>query len=241
MKNHRAKIEDRIRIPWETLGESTRMFSWKFFTVIFAFEVFLSLLNVTGTPSVTINRLINIDGESNLPTWFSSAQLLLLSLTTLLAWKLDTDVGWKRAGWLMLTLLFGYLSIDETATIHESFGAAATKQFQWTLWGEYYWMLLFAPFACVGLVLLIQVFWQKLRTDTRAFFLASAGILAWISTLVIETIGHWLMGHELDDTFVYRGFVITEELCEMAGATLFWMAVVCWVQFRSKSSRQVAA
>jgi hypothetical protein len=46
-------------------------------------ELLLLLLNLFPTPSVTINRLINLDGENNLPVWFTSAQLLLMSVTAL--------------------------------------------------------------------------------------------------------------------------------------------------------------
>ena len=68
----------------------------------------------------SFERLFDLDAEANIPTWFSSA--LLLMCATLVA--ANAAAKWQTRGryrvhWIVLSVIFLYLSVDETAIIHE--------------------------------------------------------------------------------------------------------------------------
>jgi hypothetical protein len=219
---------------WLNAGKLVGNLPLSFFIILFSFEAALVLLNILPTPSVTINRWVYLDDESNLPTWFSSAQLLLTSLTCLLAWKIDFVSGWKRLGWLCMAAMFGYLSVDETSTLHERFGAAATKQFEWTVWGDAFWLLVFSPFALLAIFLILSVIWTKLRSDRTAFMLALAALSMWICSLGLESLVKWISWAGVAEADILNKVsMLCEEFFEMSGATLFWMSAVLWIRKQS--------
>jgi hypothetical protein len=229
---------DHNAIDFKLIGQQLGRLSWRFFLWIFLIECGFALIYVVQTPSITINRLFDLDDESTLPMWFSSMQLMLLSLMTLLTWKLDNSTNWRRAVWLCVAGLFGFLSADEAAIIHESFGAAATKQFDWSIWGDHFWLLVFFPFAIIAVISLLGVIWQKLRADKLAFVLALAALLAWVSALGLETLEKWMIHrHVAALELIPRAEVVSEELMEMAGATLFLAAIVRWIRWQTSEDR----
>src|SRR5690606_26041579 len=62
----------------------------------------------------------NINREQSVPTWYSSMLLLLGAITTGVLALFTRVVGAPYRGrWLLLALLFVYLSADEGAGIHE--------------------------------------------------------------------------------------------------------------------------
>src|SRR5256885_4802293 len=68
----------------------------------------------------SFERLFDLDAEANIPTWFSSALLLMCAM--LLA--ANAAAKWKTRDrytihWIVLSVIFLYLSVDETAIIHE--------------------------------------------------------------------------------------------------------------------------
>jgi hypothetical protein len=217
---------------WQHAGNFIGQIKLRFFVYLIAFELLLVILNLLPIPSVTIVRLLDLDGEFNLPTWFSSSQLLLLAFTALVAWKLDSGRWLDRHGWLLLGLLFLYLSVDETAIIHESFGAAATKQFHWTWWGDNFWVIVFWPLILIGIASLVFVFWRKLKQRRAALFASILGSGLWILALCLEVLEKWLVSNSSLSGLGGKLLMVNEEFCEMAGATILWLAVSKWVQAR---------
>src|SRR5918992_1249460 len=66
-------------------------------------------------------RLVNLDGEHNLASWYSSVILLLSALLLTLIWRLSRHRADPLSRyWLGLALIFFYIAIDEAATIHET-------------------------------------------------------------------------------------------------------------------------
>jgi hypothetical protein len=72
--------------------------------------------------------LFDVGAESNIPTWFSSLELLLSSVL-LAAIALASKRGGGRYGrhWGVLSLIFLLLSVDEGASIHEAMGVALER------------------------------------------------------------------------------------------------------------------
>ena len=72
-----------------------------------------------------IRRLANIAREDSLASWFGTAQTSFAALTLWLIYlvvrRQDTP-RWRSAGWLTLAMFFTYMTIDDSAQIHERIG-----------------------------------------------------------------------------------------------------------------------
>src|SRR5688572_13884942 len=65
-------------------------------------------------------RLFNLEGENNLPSWYSSVALLLSSVALgYIGLHRNQEADPFAWHWLTLALLFLCLSTDEAASIHE--------------------------------------------------------------------------------------------------------------------------
>jgi hypothetical protein len=172
---------------------------------------------------------LNLDDESNLPTWYSSSALLLSAI--LLA---VIGLANKREGnpytreWLGLAAIFLYLSLDEAAELHEGMGASlrpmlkAAGYFHGFL--RYSWVIPGAMFVLIVALTYLR-FLAALPVKTRALFLI-AGSLYVGGALGIEMLGgrhEYLYGKE---NFSYLMFVAVEEGLEMLGIVVFLYALV---------------
>jgi len=83
--------------------------------LIFTFHIINILL---GKPSYNFDRLVHLDHEGNLPTWFSSA---LWAIGAMVAYSCSilAEVKFEKRMWFTFGLLLLILSIDEVAMLHE--------------------------------------------------------------------------------------------------------------------------
>lgn len=176
--------------------------------VLIAAELLFVALNIWPTPSAATNRALNLDHESNIVVWFASAQLLALSfLTFLLYSKL------RARGWLLLALGFLFLSVDETASLHESYGASLYHQYISSNYQNGDWLIFFSVPLLIGAFLCAHAWWKLRQVSRPSFLWGTAGLLCWISVLAFESQGSKL-----------RSAVIAEEFLELFGATLMLFA-----------------
>lgn len=114
------------RNRWSTLPKRALLF---FLSVDAALVVLYAI--VTVFPQRPWNRplkhLFGLNVESNIPTWYSSVQLLLigLGLLALTTWVFRSDgrLARLRAFFTSGGVLFCYLSADEAGRVHEQFSA----------------------------------------------------------------------------------------------------------------------
>lgn len=81
-----------------------------------------------GHPSGKLKRMVDLGGEGNLPTWYSSMQLFLVALL-LAVFVSKRFARTEPATWLLpvLPLVFALLSLDEVAQIHEWLGRRSDR------------------------------------------------------------------------------------------------------------------
>ena len=66
-------------------------------------------------------RLLNLDGEGNIPAWASTILLFVASVLLMLIGAAVTQMKTRFGGhWLLLGGVFCYLSMDEASSIHET-------------------------------------------------------------------------------------------------------------------------
>lgn len=178
-----------------------------------------------------LNELINLDGEGNLPAWFSSFQLALISIGfwTLAARARESHRPSRR----FLRLCGGFfllLSIDETAMLHERITASLGSRY--VDWLPVY--LVENPVNAIVFLLVLglcicaayphlRALWQM---SLKASLVGACGCVVYVTgAAVLETIGYKMLnaGAALS---LYRAEVALEEFFETLGASLILYAVL---------------
>ena len=164
--------------------------------------------------------LLSLSEEANVPTWYSS--MLLFACALVLA-SITSVATSARKQWAVLAALFGYMSLDETAQIHERLNSL-----EWlsSLKGVFY----FGWIIPAGIIVLIVgaaylPFVFRLPPATRRRFIV-AGVIYVGGALVMEMpLGVWSTKHG-EDNLGYALIDAVEETMEMIGASLFLVALL---------------
>jgi hypothetical protein len=184
-------------------------------------SVFLNLLGILDIPvNKVVRRIFDLSEERNIPTLFSSVILLASSiLLGYIAYLTRLTGGRYSMYWAVLSLGFLYLSIDETAYIHETFSEAVAG-----------WVFVVAPFVILFFLLYIR-FFLHLPRSTKLYFL-SAGLLFIGGAFFLEYIGSWRrsIADENSVAQIYLVFTIFEESFEMFGIILFVYALLLYIR-----------
>jgi hypothetical protein len=131
--------------------------------------------------------------------------------------------------WLLLSLVFLYLSIDEAAALHEKLTIPFQENESLNVHGYLYfaWVLVGIPFVLfMGLVYARFLF--HLPAQTRRHFLI-AGALYVGGALVIEAVSanQWYLNDGTSLTYSAIGTV--EEFCEMSGVIVFIYGLLTYI------------
>ena len=164
--------------------------------------------------------MLNLDSENSLPEWWSTFQLLLAAGLVLLNGFAESNRRWK-AHWFALAVIFVYLSMDESAGVHE-YVMGLLVPYQLTDFLLMSWII---PYAIASLVvgLIYLPFVAALPPPTR-WRVVFAGALLLTSAMGDEAIA----GHcaSVQNWTCYRLEVIAEESGEIIGITIFILALL---------------
>lgn len=178
-----------------------------------------------GAPVAVLHALVDLDGEGNLPAWFSSFQLALISLSL---WAtVFRQHHSKRSSKVFFALpaaVFLLWSADETAQMHERLtGWIGLRYVDWLPYflSRHKALVLL---LLVALLLIARLLWPDIRAfwqaERRAARIALCGFtIVFLGGAVLETIGYKFF---LDGTtpLLYQAEVCLEEFFEMLGASL---------------------
>lgn len=224
------------------VGATTRVV-WSLLAVELLLVAFYWLKIVCGDPPL-LNPLFDLDGEANIPAWFSSAQLLAIALTLWMANRSRPD---RRAPshWFISLLAIGFLllSLDETAQVHETItGILGSRYADWvpTLVSHH---KAFAVLATVGLFGVLKLFYKDARAawrwSRRECTICLIGIsLVLLGGSVLEAVGYRYLQK---GTLAYQLEVSGEEFLEMFGATLILRAALVFARASCRRRRGSAA
>ncbi len=168
------------------------------------------LMTFNSTLPPFLKWFFDLQYELNLGSIFSALQLFIIMAVTLIIAVNTPDLNrWQRAYWILLALVFLYLSLDEFYSFHETLGSRVPTE-AWRV-----------PYAIAGIILLgisALVWWFWYRKELAFFILLFAGI----GVMTVSGIGI--------EEFVLQGFVtynqsyawmyVFEESFEMVGATI---------------------
>jgi len=177
-----------------------------------------------GHPFSGVKRLVDLDAEANIPTWYSSAQLLVLGLLLGVFAVVQLERGVPHAGALFaLPILCVLMSCDEVAQIHEWLGGWSDVFLpRETREGTIFsvtgiWVFLFGPPFVAAVIVLWRRLAPFLKGRDRAIRLYVTGFVVYATSA---------LGIELLSNFVVPGSVaamvqvLCEEIGEMLGVTL---------------------
>jgi hypothetical protein len=178
------------------------------------------------------NRLFDLDTERSIPTLFSTTILLisalLLGIISIFK-KISSDSFTLQ--WQILAVIFLYLGIDESVSIHELFMWFLQKRFALEGVFRFAWVIVAIPFVLgVGLFYLKLVF--SLPKRTRNLILA-AGLTYVMGALGMEMIGgEYTEKHGFDG--LYGAMTTIEEALEMFGISIFIFALLDYLKSYGK-------
>lgn len=197
-----------------------------------------------GTYSPALVDMVNVDREHNIPTWFSSAEILVLALSFFALAFHESRTRRRRLAlvfWLACGAVALFLSMDETAQIHEALGDVAgatfrsaevgTLTYYLSTFPSYYWALVYVPVAAPAFVVFA---WFAIKELVGNRALAILGLVVYFSgALVLDHLeGHYgspqherLLWTVVDHTFRFDIFLL-EELFEMVGVFLVLEAML---------------
>ncbi|RDV14236.1 hypothetical protein DXT99_15705 [Pontibacter diazotrophicus] len=172
--------------------------------------------------------------EGNLSTYFSTFNLALASILSYVVYSTGKKATYH---WLYLSLLFLFLSIDESAQLHETFGGLAGSKFNSYLdevppFLSWAWMVPYAVFTLlVGLYFF--KFTLKLPVKTRSLFYLSGCIYVFAALGLEFCEAHFdtLYG---PDNVVNKFLFPIEEFLEMVGIIIFNYALLDYLMLNKK-------
>ena len=177
--------------------------------------------------------LFHLDHERNIPTLFSTLQLLLASgLLSTIAVARRNKGERDYLHWLGLAAIFLFLSIDETTVIHEKLNEPLRTALSTSGLLYFAWVIPYGIF--VVLVMLIYFrFVLNLPVSIRRLTV-SAGTIYMAGAIGMEMIGGFHFELHGRDLFLELA-VLCEESLEMIGVLIFVYALTVYIDLELKS------
>ncbi|MBB6016991.1 hypothetical protein ACFP9V_03565 [Deinococcus radiopugnans] len=173
--------------------------------------------------------LFNLNGESNIPAAFSA---LLLMLATLI---LGVISGARRqiksadaSAWRALTLIFGFLALDEAAGLHERTANIVNSIVKTDGILFYAWVIPYGTLTLVVGLAFLQFMRQLPATIRNRIILAGAIYI--VGALGMEVLEAKVVSNAGTQNFLNQGLIVIEEGMEMLGVTLFIGALLRYVR-----------
>lgn len=197
--------------------------------------VILLLLNLCG---IYLKKVLLIDNfvsnalffffdassEANIPTFFSSLILFISAVILYVIYKTAPKGFGKKRYWRVLMIIFAWLSVDETASIHEQFGKMG-KTFHLNSDYLYYsWIIPYILFAIIAFFFFLR-FLFKLPYPTRILFIIS-GFIYTGAAICFELLEGNIAKKYGPNTLNDLLLCATEEFLEMTGVIIFIYALL---------------
>jgi len=180
-------------------------------------------------------NLFDFDTEKNIPTFYSTLALffssVLLFFTALVTKKLQAPYPFY---WLILAIIFLFLSLDEFISIHEQIVYSMSRIIDSS--GMVHPAAWVIPYGIV-LIVIVGIYFKFLMSlppKIRTLFLISGAIF------VIGAIGFEIVGGKYDElhgheNVIYALLYTGEELFEMLGIVFFIYSILMYIAMQFPS------
>lgn len=205
---------------------------------IFCGLIFLELMLVIayivdimlGSPSWVINKLVDLDDEGSVATWFSSIQLFLVGLLLIIRSSGNREIITLPSAtfFCILGLGFIFLSVDEAAAIHEKMSTVLKQaEFMPRFKGEHgIWIYIYGLVALFFLVVTLRNFIALWKHYRRAALIMFIGLVTFVTgAVVLEIVSYQFLRDDLASLH-YVVEVALEEFLEMLGISIVLYSVL---------------
>jgi hypothetical protein len=178
---------------------------------------------------VNLVELTNLGDEGNVPTWYSTALLLLAcGVCWVVAANIRGEGGPSAAYWSGLSAILAAMSLDETASLHEKLPSVVSWLLRDPSIARVSWVAFAAPMA--GMVVAAYLpFLRALPARTRWLFVL-AGAIYTCGALGTEYLGQrWLLSEYGRKSLPYQLALGTEEAMEMVGVIVLIYALLDYI------------
>ena len=171
----------------------------------------------------------NLDLEDNAPSWFSAVLAPAGACLFFVIWRRLLFEGKRSLQWLLLSLIFVFISVDESASLHEMLITPVRE------WLDLSGLLYFAWVVPYGLAVLILAttllpFILRLEREVRRRLILAAVVylggalgLELVGGLIYESLGE-------QRNLTYDLVITCEETLEMAGLILLIRAQLLFLR-----------
>ncbi|TDQ33277.1 hypothetical protein [Zeaxanthinibacter enoshimensis] len=187
----------------------------------------LSKLNSENRVLLSLGELFDFNTEANIPTLFSTILILLCSAALYYIYNGMEKDSRNRRCWLILSGVFLFLAIDETASIHERLIPLMRENFELSGYLYYAWIIPYSVLLFILGIIMIPFMYRLPRKIQ--FLILLSGILFLSGSLGMEMLGgkqSELMG---DKNYTYALYYTIEEFLEMTGMTTFLYALLTYI------------
>jgi len=188
-----------------------------------------------------LHGLFDLDGEGNIPAWFSSCQLFAVAISYFsCVRRKGSEIRPSRVLFIVAGIAALYVSSDETAQIHERVHALiGARYIDWIppfIVQNFFFVMVFAAIlVSIGQMLAKDLLrlWVNHRRFVLLTLLGSA--IGLTGGMVVETIGYHIPPTH---PILYRLEVTVEEFMEMFGGSVILLAAL---QLRRRLANQSGA
>lgn len=177
----------------------------------------------------------DVAGDISIPTWYSSASLFFCAI---LLWLIALVERREQSSyfrhWQGLAGIFLFLSVDETAALHE-WSATIVKRGEFaaiSTFFYYQWVIVGGLFTLMVATVYLRFLFAQPRKIRWLFFLAGAFFVG--SALILEMVNARLDALYGGQTVIYNLMTACEEFGEMAGVLLFAYALLLHLESKVK-------
>lgn len=179
-------------------------------------------------------KLLNVDLEANLPTYFSA--LVLLGDAILLAFIAygSKALGEQFLHWIGLSAIFVFISLDEMIQIHEQLRAPMEALFNTSGLLYFAW---FIPYLALVVIIGIAYFKFMMRLPKKILKLfILAGVVFIFGAVGMEMLGGMHAEVHREKNLTYALMYSFEEFLEMSGAAIFFYALISYIEMKFKTA-----
>jgi hypothetical protein len=183
------------------------------------------------------DRYFNFNLENNFPSFFSALILFFSALLLGLIYKLTKVTDTYKKRWLLLSVVFLFLSMDEALKIHERVEHLSRLVFTNNLDGFLFWTWII-PYVLLALVVASFCFRMVLQLPkaVRNKFIL-AGTLYVFAAAGTESIEGHLMKITAEDPVVLMITTTIQELLEMVSIIIFIAGLLAYLAMKMRSIR----
>jgi len=182
-----------------------------------------------GDPKfLRLRFLFDLNREMNVPTLFSTLQLVLASaLLAVVSVHARRTKARDPFYWTGLAVVFAFLAGDEFCAWHEKLIEPLRRTFHATGALSFTWVV---PYSALVLLFVAGYvrFWWRLPPRTRRLF-AVAGVLYVGGAVVMEMVGSKIFTVYGWESLQFELEVMVEEAMEMTGVAVFVYAILCYL------------